>query len=286
MNFSFLGFLPLILIFFLIIALKILIGVYVYKDTLKYGLDPLLWTLIAVLIPNLIGLIIYLVVRSGRRERYICPNCGKTVQKDFIKCPYCDTELSNKCPNCGKQLNADWETCPYCGAKADRGINYGTINYNAEGSGNRNKGLIAIIVIFIVLILAIISVFVLNLMPVKYNSNINMISEESSIPVKAENNEDENIIFSLKNTYGFWEGNSRKQIRINLDGDIKIYYNSVVDNGSLTISLLDSDGKLIDKLPANQEGTYEKEVKEGEVYYIDIDGDKTKGMYDIKITQD
>lgn len=282
---SVLGLIPFIVIFGLFIALVIFIGVYVYKDAPQYGLDPLIWTLIAVFIPNLIGFIIYLIVRSGRREKYTCPNCGKQVQNDFKKCPYCDAELLNKCLGCGKQLNADWETCPYCGAKVEKAVNYGTVNYAGTSSRNRNKGLIAIIVIFIVLILAVVSIFALNFIPYKYNHNVKTISVEKDVPMEIESSKDDNILLSMQSTYGFWEENNKKEIQIDKDGELKINYNSIVDSGSLEISLLDSDGNVIEDLPVNESGTYISNVKEGDIYYIEVIGNKTKGMYDLQIEQ-
>ena len=53
---------PVILLFS--IALPILIGVCVYRDASKrVDCSPLLWALVAALVPSFIGLVIYLIIR-------------------------------------------------------------------------------------------------------------------------------------------------------------------------------------------------------------------------------
>lgn len=56
-----------IYIFFLtiLIGIPVLIGVYVYRDAKRRNMNALLWTLIAILAPSLIGFIIYLFVRGN-----------------------------------------------------------------------------------------------------------------------------------------------------------------------------------------------------------------------------
>ena len=75
------------------------------------------WGLLA-LVP-FVGLIAYIVMRPGSyaldreeqeldmalRERQLaqygsCPNCGTTIEKDFIVCPVCNTQVRNVCPTC------------------------------------------------------------------------------------------------------------------------------------------------------------------------------------------
>ena len=48
------------------ILLMLVIGVVVYKDAKAHDLNPWLWMVVAVFTPNLIGVIIYLVVRSNQ----------------------------------------------------------------------------------------------------------------------------------------------------------------------------------------------------------------------------
>ena len=89
---------PLYLIFVVILFLviPIMIGIYVYKDAGSRGMNASLWTLIAVLSPAVIGLIIYLLVRSDYRS-YECPNCSAPVRSEYSACPACGTQLKSTC---------------------------------------------------------------------------------------------------------------------------------------------------------------------------------------------
>jgi RNA polymerase subunit RPABC4/transcription elongation factor Spt4 len=88
------------------------IAVFVYNDAPKRGMDRWMWMTIAVFVPNLIGLIIYFIVRSNYNAK--CLNCGKNIKSEFSVCPYCSTPLNSSCPRCGRQVLNDWQTCPYC----------------------------------------------------------------------------------------------------------------------------------------------------------------------------
>ena len=115
-----------------IVALYILSVVYVFVDAKRRGIRLFwVWGLVA-LIP-FVGLIAYLVLRpnsyeSDREEQELdmalrerelaqygtCPKCGAPIEKDFIVCPICNTQVRNVCPNCHRPLEANWKVCPYC----------------------------------------------------------------------------------------------------------------------------------------------------------------------------
>ena len=95
-------------------------GVYVYNDAKQRNMDPLVWTLIAVLIPGgIIGIIIYLV---GRDDNYTlrCYACKTAVEERTVTCPGCGAKLRYTCPECGKIVERTWKLCPDCGAVTDR----------------------------------------------------------------------------------------------------------------------------------------------------------------------
>ena len=98
---------------FLLLVIPILIGVYVYKDARSRNMNAPLWTLIAILVPALIGFIIYLLVR-GSYSNMKCPNCKANVTKDYVSCPNCGTKLKATCPNCSTPVEKDWNVCPKC----------------------------------------------------------------------------------------------------------------------------------------------------------------------------
>ena len=118
-DFGIARFLPLLVMFVLWGA----VSVWVYQDAERRGYSGLLWGLF-VFIGNIIGLIIYLIIRAsstdltfapfpGRSDK--CPNCSRPVRKSFVACPHCGTDLISKCGQCEKKIEPDWRICPYCG---------------------------------------------------------------------------------------------------------------------------------------------------------------------------
>jgi len=118
-------------LFFFIIWIAII--VWVYKDAERRGMSGVLWALL-VFIGNLIGLLIYLIVRqdhvptaSGQTTipapatktttSKTCPSCQKPVEKDFTFCPHCGAAIQQVCRACGKPTDAAWKVCPLCGAQ-------------------------------------------------------------------------------------------------------------------------------------------------------------------------
>ena len=115
-----------------IAALYILSVVYVFIDAKRRGVGAFwAWGIVS-LIP-FVGLIAYLVLRPNSymadreeqeldmalRERQLaqygsCPKCGSPIEKDFVVCPVCDTQVRNVCPSCHRPLDAHWKVCPYC----------------------------------------------------------------------------------------------------------------------------------------------------------------------------
>ncbi|MBY4797940.1 zinc ribbon domain-containing protein [Collinsella sp. AGMB00827] len=113
-------------------ALYLLAVAYVCIDARRRG-APIwwLWGIIA-LIP-FVGLLAYLVFRPTSyerdreeqeldlmlRERELahfgsCPQCGTGIERDFVVCPMCNTQVRNVCPSCHKPLEAAWKVCPWC----------------------------------------------------------------------------------------------------------------------------------------------------------------------------
>ncbi len=113
-----------------IIALYVLSVVYVFIDARRRGASAYVaWGIIA-LIP-FVGLIAYLVLRphsyaSDREEQELdmalrerqlaqygtCPQCGAPIEKDFVVCPVCDTQVRNVCPSCHPPARCALEGLP------------------------------------------------------------------------------------------------------------------------------------------------------------------------------
>jgi DNA-directed RNA polymerase subunit RPC12/RpoP len=100
------------------------VTLWVYHDAERRGHSGLLWGLF-VFIGNVIGLIIYLILRvpspdaadTGPGVPAKCPSCSNTIQSSYVACPFCGIKLENSCNSCGKPVEAGWKACPYCGAK-------------------------------------------------------------------------------------------------------------------------------------------------------------------------
>ena len=146
MNVSFLIILPLMLLF--AIGLPALIGVYVYRDARERGMDAVLWTLVAVMAPSLIGLIVYLAVR-GKYTCQRCPACSARVEADYVRCPQCGQELKNLCPACGQPVEHTWKVCPRCGSPLPEDMQ----PVARQGAGRKLPAWLLVIVIAVPLLL-------------------------------------------------------------------------------------------------------------------------------------
>ncbi|MCK4836634.1 MAG: zinc ribbon domain-containing protein [Candidatus Aminicenantes bacterium] len=116
-------FVPLLSLVFFIIWIMVI--VWVYRDAERKGMNGLLWALL-VLIGNLIGLIIYLIIRTESRQQkpqppegnFIdCPHCNERIQDKFAFCPNCGEMLKPRCPKCKADIREEWKVCPHCGAR-------------------------------------------------------------------------------------------------------------------------------------------------------------------------
>jgi len=93
-------------------AFVMLIG-YIGADARRRGMSPVLWELVALLVPYLIGAILYFVVREPLPLN--CPQCGRRVNAHFNFCPGCQFNLQSNCPQCRRAIRPEDRFCPYCG---------------------------------------------------------------------------------------------------------------------------------------------------------------------------
>ncbi len=110
--------------------------IWTFRDIRSRTRDVLVQILATLLVVvfNIPGLLLYFVLRPREtlveayehalgqeallqdiEERYICPNCKRKADADFILCPYCHSELRKRCSNCSRLLSLNWDICPYCG---------------------------------------------------------------------------------------------------------------------------------------------------------------------------
>ncbi len=133
-----------------LLTIPIMIGVYVYRDAKRRGMNAMAWTLIAVVAPALIGFIIYLLVR-GNSPDLQCPQCAEPVTEQYVICPHCGAKLRPACPNCSFPVEADWKVCPKCAAPLE-GVETPPAPPQRQRDRTLGKILIAIIVVPVALI--------------------------------------------------------------------------------------------------------------------------------------
>lgn len=84
-------------------VLGILVCIWVYRDAERRGMNGAIW-LIIVLLTNLVGLIIYLVVRTPEVVR--SAQTIQTLPSSAKYCVYCGKPIPSDakfCSNCGKE---------------------------------------------------------------------------------------------------------------------------------------------------------------------------------------
>ena len=118
--------------FFLVMAFffgSLLAGVallagYVNQDARRRGMNPTLWTILVLVIPNGIGFVVYFVARQPLQVP--CPSCGARVPSEVSYCARCGFKVAPTCPRCGRSLAAGQAYCAHCGeALADQGTGVG-----------------------------------------------------------------------------------------------------------------------------------------------------------------
>jgi hypothetical protein len=76
-----------------VIAIWILGVGYVNADARRRGMPPILWTLIVVFIPNLLGFLLYFALR--RPIALPCPHCGQPTTAGQRFCSWCGYQGSS-----------------------------------------------------------------------------------------------------------------------------------------------------------------------------------------------
>jgi RNA polymerase subunit RPABC4/transcription elongation factor Spt4 len=97
----------------ILLAIYVLLIGYVYADARRRGMRYVMWTLLAIFIPDAIGIILYFILRDPKMKP--CPQCAQVLKPGYTFCPHCGTSLMPTCPNCGRNVELGWANCPQCG---------------------------------------------------------------------------------------------------------------------------------------------------------------------------
>jgi hypothetical protein len=100
---------------FLVVFVIIMLDGYVYGDARRRGMRYVMWTLLAIFVPDAIGVILYFILRDPMPVS--CPSCSASVLSKFTFCPSCGTSVKPVCSNCGKPVEVAWSNCAHCGSK-------------------------------------------------------------------------------------------------------------------------------------------------------------------------
>jgi fructose-specific phosphotransferase system IIC component len=66
---------------------------FVYADARSRSMPPILWTLIAALVPNLLGFLFYFALRRPLASP--CPKCGHAIAAEQRFCAWCGNEIAS-----------------------------------------------------------------------------------------------------------------------------------------------------------------------------------------------
>ena len=92
-----------------------LVAGYVYGDARRRGMRYVMWTLLAIFIPNGIGVILYFILRDPMPS--YCSKCGASTKQGHAFCPACGANVLPACPQCQRAGQPGWSHCAWCGAK-------------------------------------------------------------------------------------------------------------------------------------------------------------------------
>ncbi len=144
------------IIILLYIVVMVIAAIFVYKDAKRRGMNEVVWGLIGLLTPFLLGVFLYLICRNPLTELK-CPKCGAFVDKTMENCPNCNSRLLTQCPVCHFPVQKGWKTCPQCGNEYEENYQQPILDYKKDST---LAPIIFIILILIVCISGVVNMFV------------------------------------------------------------------------------------------------------------------------------
>jgi len=96
-----------------IFSIYVLLVGYVYADARRRGMRYGVWTLIAIFVPNGVGIILYFLLREPMLR--VCPACGGPYRSGLAYCPACGNAVTRICLQCKCPLEDSWKNCAHCG---------------------------------------------------------------------------------------------------------------------------------------------------------------------------
>jgi predicted RNA-binding Zn-ribbon protein involved in translation (DUF1610 family) len=87
---------------------------YIYGDARRRGMRHVIWTVVAAVVPNGLGIIAYFLLREPLVQP--CAACGARAKRGFAFCPRCGAAVAETCAACRRALEPGWSHCAHCGA--------------------------------------------------------------------------------------------------------------------------------------------------------------------------
>jgi len=97
----------------IIVFIWIMLIGYINADARRRGMRYIVWTLLAIFVPNTLGIILYFLLRDPLLVR--CPQCGAQGRPGYVFCPQCGGAMGSLCPGCKRSIEPAWKKCAYCG---------------------------------------------------------------------------------------------------------------------------------------------------------------------------
>lgn len=239
-------------------AILTCLAIFIKKDAPKHGLDPYLWMTIALYVPNLIGLIIYFVMRSQNNER--CSKCDKSLKSDMNVCPYCGEPCKNTCPNCHEAVEKDWRICPNCEV---------TLTPSVKKSTKSSKT--PLIVAGIILVVCVAFLFI--------GATVIGFNTMSTTSVGSVSSFSHNHISSR---FVYLNGTEKKSISVEAGNQLTIDYDCGIEKGSLKLLVLNGDKDVIGEVDHPTKGQLVIDVNEKDKYQLHIIAEKASGYYEFE----
>jgi len=240
------GFMVLALAF--VIFMMVSLYRWAKEDAASRGMEnPVVWGLIVALVPNLIGLIVYLVVRSMNQPAAVCGQCGRNVPK-----------YAGYCPACGAAQNAPVVAPEQQGPKPTRHLIRAAIAFGC----------------FIVLMIVMMVVTMASgIQGYSYNTQASMISVSQDGTGTFITEKERPDSFEMQ--FATWDGTRRGA----LEAEGTLYCEVVTQSGVLWIEIIRPDETI--RIDAGQSHQIKINGKQ-KVEYIIYGEDAKQGSISIK----
>lgn len=263
------------------IGLMIAVGVVVYKDAKAHHLSAGLWTTVAIIAPNFIGVIIYLVVRSNQEKLYTCSNCNTEVKEDYNICPSCKSVFEKICHVCKHAIKNDVAYCPYCGTEVDQQEHMQTATKVSKKTNIAKPLAIIGGILFAFILLVFGGMLTMALASgdldgaLKSSTSVSVMSIETSMGEH------------LKSSFWYQSGKDSINLRRESGEAINLVGTVLVEKGTINMDVLGPDGEVLytemyEPMSGEQEVNIELGASQTGEYKVLMQMKEAAGSYDIR----